>query len=456
MKKTFACVVMVLMVLFLAGIVLDHAVPKASAAEPKQGGRVVFYYGWDPGHFDHQMLQSYKTQYYTSWTNAKLTTSKMGGDVGSYEFIVVPDLAIKWEHLSPTEIVYTLRKGAKWQNRPPMNAREITADDIKYSFDRIFKIKSPNRTKFDVIKSIEVLDRYRVKFTLKAPFAPFIKYMSTTYAAIVPKEVVEKFGDLKKWEAAIGAGPWIIKEYKRNEYITYVRNPDYYDKDKPYLDEVHCPIINQLEVRTAAFRTKQIDIVGYWDYDQVKAFQKKNPEVKIHEYYSNSYFRFIFACDRPPFNDKRVRQAASMCIDRQKLTDAVFGGLGVFEGYVARSCWGHLPPDKLGEGKKYFYPDVEAAKKLVKAAGYKLPVNITLEYTNAYTASYRAGGEALIGMLDASGVFKVKPVIKEYGAYIKSTFVGKYSGDCGYILTTPPIEADGFLWNRFCIRLFKW
>ena len=138
-----------------------------------------------------------------------------------------------------------------------------------------------------------------------------------------------------------------------------------------------------------------------------------------------------------------------MCIDRHKLTDAVFGGLGVFEGYVPRACWGHIPPDKLGEGKKYFYPDAEAAKKLVKEAGYELPVNITLEYTNAYTASYRAGGEALIGMLDQSGVFKVKPVIKEYGAYIKSTFVGKYSGDCGYILTTPPIEADEFLWDLY-------
>jgi ABC-type transport system substrate-binding protein len=138
-----------------------------------------------------------------------------------------------------------------------------------------------------------------------------------------------------------------------------------------------------------------------------------------------------------------------MCKDRQKAIDLIYEGHGVLENHVARAVWGSLPHDKLGKAKKYLYPDVEAARKLVKAAGYKLPLNITFVFTSAYVATYRSAAEAYIGMLNSSGVFRVTPVVKEYGAYIRSNFRGKYTEDCFYALTTPPIDADAFLWDMY-------
>jgi peptide/nickel transport system substrate-binding protein len=210
-----------------------------------------------------------------------------------------------------------------------------------------------------------------------------------------------------------------------------------------------CPIIPQPDVRKAAFRTRQIDYCYQWDFTEAEDFQKDHPEVVLYEYYSNSYARLVFACDRPPFNDKRVRQAASMCLDRQKVMNLVYEGHGVLENHIARAVWGSLPHDKLGKAKKYLTADVEEAKKLLKAAGYKLPLKISFVYANAYVATYRSAAEAYIGMLNSSGAFQVTTVAKEYGAYIKSNFRGNYKEDCFYALTTPPMDADGFLYDMY-------
>jgi ABC-type transport system substrate-binding protein len=138
-----------------------------------------------------------------------------------------------------------------------------------------------------------------------------------------------------------------------------------------------------------------------------------------------------------------------MCLDRKKAIDLIYEGHGVLENHVARAVWGSLPHDKLGKAKKYLYPDVEEAKRLVKAAGHQLPLKISLVFTSAYVATYRSAAEAYIGMLNSSGAFQVTPVVKEYGAYIKSNFRGNYKEDCFYALTTPPIDADAFLYDMY-------
>src|SRR2546428_8678547 len=78
------------------------------------------------------------------------------------DFSIVPDLAEKWEYKSPTVIEFTLRKGVKFHNKPPVNGREGTAEDAKYSLER-FKGKTALRTRFDVVQSIDVANRYTLR-----------------------------------------------------------------------------------------------------------------------------------------------------------------------------------------------------------------------------------------------------------------------------------------------------
>lgn len=452
MKKTLACIVMVLMIMFLVGISLDKATSNASAKKPKRGGTFTFALHYEPQHFDPHLTLSYRTQVYASMYLSKLTTENQAVGTDMYDFDPIPELAESWEYKSPTEVVFHLRKGVKWQNIPPVNGREFTSADIKYTIDRIFdpKLKSANKAYFNKIKTIETPDPYTVRFILKEPFVPFVKYTALTYGMIVAKEAVEIKGDLKHWKSAIGTGPFILKNYIPNELAHFVRNPDYFDQPLPYVDEVKLRIMPAREVILAAFRTGQLDgIFGYHEYEEQLDLFKKNPKLKGLVYYSNSWPRMTFAVDKPPFNDKRVRQAASMSIDRKKMLDILFDGRGKVDQVIPIWQWGSLPNDQLGKSSKYFQPNIEEAKRLIKAAGYKTPLKIKFAYTPAYGTLWVSLVEALIGQLNSSRVFKLDVVSKEYGAYITSNYRGKYKEDCFYGYTTPAGDPDEVMWDMY-------
>lgn len=450
MKKTLACIVMVLMIMFLVGISLDKAISKATAKKPKRGGVLVYAIHYEPPHWDIHLTLSYRSQVYGSFVYSKLTREKQGEGVDPYEFTPIPDLAESWEYLSPTEVVFHLRKGVKFHNKPPVNGRALTSADVKYTFDRILddKVKSPNKAYYNKIDRMETPDPYTFKVYLKEPFAPFIKYTALTYGFIVPKEAVEKYGDLKKWETTIGSGPFILEKYEPNQQMYYVRNPDYFEKDKPYVDAVQVRLIPQPDLIVAAFRTKQLDICQWMEYEEVRDTVKKNPKMGSLEYFSNSWARLTFASDKPPFNDKRLRQAVSMCIDRKRMLDILYDGRGKVDSVCPTILhWGTLPVDKLGKASKNFQLNTEEAKRLVKAAGYRVPMTINMAFTPAYGTRWVSITETLIGLLNNSGVFQVKLKSKEYGAYISSNYVGKYKDDCFFGYTTPPGDADEALWD---------
>jgi len=452
MKKKLVVLGMALVILFLVNTFLGGAISKATAETPKRGGILNFALHYEPPHWDPHQTVSYRTQVYLTMTNSKITRDNHGADVGQYDFITVPDLAEKWDMISPTEVVFHIRKGVKFHNKPPVNGRELTSADIKYTFDRIFDpaLKSPNKGTYEVIDRIETPDRYTFKVILKEPFAPFVKYTGLTYAMVVAKEVVDQFGDLKKWESAIGTGPFMLEKYVPNEGCRFVRHPEYFEKGRPYLDEVNWRIIPKREVILAAFRTKQLDMnTGYIEYEDLMEMIKKNPDQKWSVHHSNSWARLTFNTSKPPFNDKRVRQAASMCIDRNLQNQITYDGRAAMDQVIPRAMWGSLPLDQLGEASKYFLPNKEEAKKLVEAAGHKTPLEVRLAYTPAYGEAWNSTAEALFGQLNSSGVFKLKVISKEYGAYVSTNYVGNYDEECFYALTTPPSDADEVLYDMY-------
>jgi peptide/nickel transport system substrate-binding protein len=154
-----------------------------------------------------------------------------------------------------------------------------------------------------------------------------------------------------------------------------------------------------------------------------------------------------FATDKPPFNDKRVRQAVSMCFDREKQLKILYDGRGKVDHVLTLAMWGSLPLDKLGKASKYFRPNVEEAKRLVKAAGYKTPLKFSMAFCAGYGTVVLSATEALAGQLNSSRVFSVTLAPQEYGAYISGTYRGKFKEDSWYGPTTPPVEPDEILWD---------
>lgn len=139
---------------------------------------------------------------------------------------LVPGLALSYE-VQPDgkTYIFKLRQGVMWHH-----GREFDAEDVKYTFERLLdpQTASPWQPLLKPITGVEALDKYTVKFTLAEPFAPFLTYCATAwYTAIVPRDWVPTH-DLNK--EASGTEPFMLKEYVPDNYVTLVKNPNYWEK----------------------------------------------------------------------------------------------------------------------------------------------------------------------------------------------------------------------------------
>src|SRR5215510_3884112 len=221
-----------------AAVVAGAALP-AQAQTPRRGGVFRLALG-DPPHFDPHLTLSWGTFIALSFTHSRLLKHKAGPGVVPGTFQLEGDLAESWAQPSDTTYVFKLRRGVRWHPKPPVNGRELTADDVKFTFDRFIgpTTANPNRATLEEIDKVDALDRYTVRFTLKAPFAWFFDAVAGTTAPIVAREAVEQHGDLKRPETCIGTGPWMLERYERNARMTWVRHPDYFLPGLPYADGV--------------------------------------------------------------------------------------------------------------------------------------------------------------------------------------------------------------------------
>jgi peptide/nickel transport system substrate-binding protein len=148
------------------------------AGPPKRGG-IVRVRGRDPVHFDPHLTRNARTHTALSFVYSKLLRHKVGADVRPGTFIIEPDLAERWESPDDTTYIFHLRQGVKWHHKPPVNGRELVAEDVKFTYERFLTEKgSTNRYLLDSVDRIEVVDRYTVKFILKEPYVWFISVLA--------------------------------------------------------------------------------------------------------------------------------------------------------------------------------------------------------------------------------------------------------------------------------------
>ena len=116
----------------------------AEAGQPRRGG-ILRVRGWDPVHFDPQLTRSFKTHTTLSFVYSKLLRHTVGPDVPPGTYIVEPDLAERWETPDDMTYIFHLRQGVKWHKKPPVNGRELVAEDVKFTFDRFLTVEGkPN------------------------------------------------------------------------------------------------------------------------------------------------------------------------------------------------------------------------------------------------------------------------------------------------------------------------
>jgi peptide/nickel transport system substrate-binding protein len=424
----------------------------AEAGQPRRGGTLRVR-GFDPPNFDPHLTIAGFTQSTVGFVYSKLVRHKVGGDVVPGAFIIEPDLAEHWEELDDTTYVFHLRKGVKWHNKPPVNGRELVAEDVKFTYDRFLtETSNANRYLLDSVDRVEVVDRYTVKFLLKEPYVWLISVLAYPQSMwIVAQEVVQQFGDLKKAETAIGTGPFMLERYEPNVKSVFKRNPDYYRDGQPYVDAVEWLVIPDESTGLAMYRTGQLDCGPgiNWAIRQqdLEALKKSHPHLKYQDFLSQSGGVINMRTDMAPFNDVRVRRAISHAIDRQALVEAVWGR-GAPTAAVSRGLveW-TLPIDQLGAGAKYYQYDPQEARRLLAEAGFPKGFKTQLIVTSGLTRDLVDDAQLVQRFLKDVGI-DADLKIQEYGAYVATTVQGKFEG-----LARSPMgvvwEPDGRLYRAY-------
>jgi peptide/nickel transport system substrate-binding protein len=430
--------------------------PPVAAQTPKRGGTLTIR-GTDPPHFDPMLTSNFKTHSTLSFTHSRLVKHKAGSAVAPGTFPIEGDLAESWTQPNEATYVFKLRRGVRWQAKSPVNGRELTAEDVRYSVERFQTITgNANAYMLKAVDKVEAPDKYTVKFTLKEPFVWFLDMLANPMAvAIVARECVEKFGDLKKVESCVGSGPWMLESHRPNQGLTYVRNPAYFVAGLPYIDRIEAPIDEDSASRIASFLAGKYDI-GYdggyvfrTEWAQIRdAVKQKRPSLRTIDVVANIFSHISMRTDQKPFNDVRVRQAIALAVDRQGLMDATSEGTGAFNPAVPAGLkeWS-LPIAQLGEGARYFRHDLAEAKRLLAAAGYPNGFPATICFTTYGSSILVDQMQLVLKYLKDVGI-DAKIDQKEYGAYFASCFQGKFDS-----MTFGPqtnfLEPDGYLYSYY-------
>lgn len=343
--------------------------PKAAAEQPRRGGILMTASAGDPPSLDIHQESTYMTQLPLGGAYSTIIQFDPMDDTK-----IIPDLAEKWD-VSADGAIYTfyLRKDVKWHDGKP-----FTATDAKFSIDRMRDPSKgtlgPRKGWFEPVSKVETPDDYTVKVTLSRPYATLLSALATGMSPIVARHFVEEKGDLKK--DALGTGPFKFKEYKRGVATELERFPDYFVKDRPYLDGVKTYVIKEPANRFAALRTGRVHLlmshVGL-SGEEVEVVKKEEPDITVTKVVMPLIEGLILNANKAPFSDTRVRRAINMAIDREAAPQFIMRGSTMSGALMPPTGQWDIPREDLLKVPGFRQPkevDIAEAKKLLAEAGY--------------------------------------------------------------------------------------
>ncbi|MCD8510555.1 MAG: ABC transporter substrate-binding protein [Bacillus sp. (in: Bacteria)] len=323
-------------------------------------------------------------------------------------------LAETWEQVDDVTYVFKLKEGVKFHN-----GREMTAEDVKYSFDRIMDPETAaiGASYFTSVESIEIINDYEVQFNMKNPDAPFLSYIAHSSAVIVPQEVVEEHGDLN--QVAVGTGPFVLEEIVPDTHVKLSAHNEYHVEGQPKLAGLQYLTMIDESSRIAAIRTGQIHLTTI-SPESVQLLEN-NDTVNIISYATLDYNYLGMNVRNEHLSDERVRQAISLAVDRQELIDTVMGGEASLTGPVPPSM-GNWAID-VAQHEMYEY-NIEKAISLLEEAGYGDGLELEIGVPGTYRDRV-ADGQIIQQQLAKIGI-DATIVQLEWGDYIDAWNEGRY------------------------------
>lgn len=320
-----------------------------------------------------------------------------------------PELATEWKTSSDGKTwTFTLRDDVTFHD-----GSKMTAEDVAFTFNSILdpKFVSKRRDYFTVIDKVEAVNPTTVRFILKAPYGDFLNNISLM--GIVPKAYVEKVGDDKFNQAPIGTGPFQLVDWVKQTRIVFKKNPNYFKKGLPYLDQVIMRPITEDSVRISALEAGEIDLfqrnVPPEMIDRLKADKRfvfeKAPQVYYHFLALNNAVK--------PLDNKKVRQAIAYAIDRKTIVNDILK-LGTPGKGPINPASPYFDPSL-----PYYEYNPAKAKQLLADAGYPNGFDITLS-TFTYP-DYKKVGEMVQNYLSEVGI-RAKLDVTDWGVFLQKFY----------------------------------
>ncbi len=322
---------------------------------------------------------------------------------------VIGELAERWAWQDGGRtLVFFLRHGVKWHDGQP-----FTSKDVKYTYDLVRGAPNaqghlrinPRKLWYANVNAIETPDPYTVIFRLNRPQPSVLLLLASGYSPVYPAHVpVAEFRT-----KCIGTGPFKLKEYRPGVSIDYVRNPDYFIKDRPYLDGVRLLIVEERGTRVAAIQTGRADYNYPVDFTAAIAETlRKQPDLVVKETPTTVYDNVLINAKREPFGDARVRLALNLAIDRQGYLKGVRQGAGVLGTAMLPApygLWGLTAKD-LPKLPGYGDPVAQKAeaRKLLAAAGFGAATPLKLVVSTRAWAAYVDVASFVVDQLRQVGV----------------------------------------------------
>ena len=322
------------------------------------------------------------------------------------------DVAQSWETPDDLTVVFTIQEGVKWQDKPPLDGRTLTAEDVKIAYDALrdgsflahdteIDPVPVQASSYTAVKDIEFDNSSRaVRFNMLEPAAYLLNNMMNPFHVIAaPEFITSDYTQLDDWRNTVGTGPFVLDFVEQGSEWKASKNPTYFKKDPrtgmqlPYMDALHGPdFVNQRESEWAAWESDVVDRVTLGDIADYERAVDTQPDTVVQVCAPppgwQPYLSF-HNLDTPPFNDIRVRQALALGLNRSDQKEGIYDGLAA-AGYGQNwtffedldSPWGFREwpwtEAELGEFGAF---DPAKGRQLLDAAGYNDSNQLEFEAT---------------------------------------------------------------------------
>ncbi|MBI2760497.1 MAG: ABC transporter substrate-binding protein [Chloroflexi bacterium] len=391
--------------------------------------------------------------------NYLVRTSLLAPDKG-----ILPELALSWEQAADkVTTIFKLRPDAMVQeNTRGVPVRALDAEDVKLSFERVGDPKAAANGFSWVsrwVDRFEAVDKTTFKVVTKEPYAWTMNNIGNNlYSAVVPREWLAS-ADIKKW--AVGSGPYMLQTLEEGAQWSVARNPNFWEKGKPYITTRTMRIFADQATYRTAFSTNQLDAYAAITSAEAKQLIASRKETQFYQDPSLGFESFWMNTRVKPFDDPRVRRAIRRAVNPEEYIQIITTGDGITIGPVTYALKDYTLP--VDEVKKLVPTNLQEAKQLLQAAGQSsftikpefAPRNA--DHLNIFTRQLAAAGITVEGAaLDlgawAASLFQSKPPAsfhsnQEYATpdialawHVTGGVFGNGKYDTGF--SDPQVDAD--------------